>query len=174
MIGQVINIFLLILQEKKDRDGKTSIAFSLEPCSTTLNAVLIAIVEPLSILTHFGHFSWCQAVVLVLFRHQRRLSFSALCVIRFIPCRRDSPSIWRHTAQKNRTCVIKWVMKVVNVSILSDLVHNMSSCHCFHSVANPSRNGTHSKCTYWPTSRVWETAGHDWALLFQHFTAHSW
>lgn len=52
--------FLLILQEKKDRDGKTSIAFSLEPCGTTLNTVLIAIVEPTCILTHFVHFSWCH------------------------------------------------------------------------------------------------------------------
>lgn len=47
-------------------------------------------------------------------------------------------------------------------------MHNMLSCHCFHSAANPSRNDTHSKCTYWPTSRVWETAGHYWALLCQH------
>lgn len=51
-------------------------------------------------------------VVLLLCRHQRCLSFSALCVIRFIPCRRDWPSIWRHTAQRNHTCVTKWVMKM--------------------------------------------------------------
>lgn len=37
---------------------------------------------------------------------------------------------------------------------------------CFSSAANLSRNVTHSKCTYWPTSRVWETAGQDWAVFF--------
>lgn len=38
---------------------------------------------------------------------------------------------------------------------------------CLCSVANPSRNGTRSRCTYWPTSRVSETASQYWTLVFQ-------
>lgn len=42
-------------------------------------------------------------------RHQRCRSFSALCVTGFTRCKRDWPSTWRPTAQRNRTCVTRSV-----------------------------------------------------------------
>lgn len=45
MICQVLHVFLSLLQEKKDGDGKTSFVFVLQSCSTTVNTALTAIVD---------------------------------------------------------------------------------------------------------------------------------
>lgn len=87
------------------------------------------------------------------------------------PQLRETTHVW----QGHITKLVQFKNTYINVwektIIVSQNITNHYKCQesCLCSVANPSRNGTHSKCTYWPTSRVSETASQCWKLFMYQF-----